>query len=182
MKNISRRNIGGFTLIELLVVVLIIGILSAVALPQYEKAVWKSRTSQLYTLVRSLATAQESYFMANGTYASDFASLDISFDGLQARGSSTLGASTSSNDSVRYNDTFELIINKSNLFTFSIACFIKGPYSGSCIAFPHETTTSSIKNRTFYCIETRQGSFCKKVMGVSEEPVSAYSTKHYLLR
>lgn len=56
----------GFTLIELLVVVLIIGILSAVALPQYTKAVEKSRATEAITTLKSLRDAQEICFMENG--------------------------------------------------------------------------------------------------------------------
>ena len=66
-----------FTLIEVLVVVLIIGILSAFALPQYTKAVEKARAAEAFVVLRNLRDLQEIYYIANGEYASSFEQLGI---------------------------------------------------------------------------------------------------------
>ena len=70
-----------FTLIELLVVVLIIGILTAIALPQYQKAVEKSRFVQLQIAGKALDNAEQLYYLANGDYTADLTQLDIQMPG-----------------------------------------------------------------------------------------------------
>ena len=85
MKNANMSRLGGFTLIELLVVVLIIGILAAMALPQYFKAVERSRMTEAVTLMDSIAKAQRRKYMQINDYAHSFEGLDVSPKGATGR-------------------------------------------------------------------------------------------------
>ena len=73
------QNNKAFTLIELLVVVLIIGILAAVALPQYQQAVNKSRFVNLSTLAKSFVDATKVYHLTTGEYPRDIEALSIDY-------------------------------------------------------------------------------------------------------
>ena len=74
-------NGNGFTLIELLVVVLIIGILAAVALPQYQKTVLKSRVIGAMVACDALFQASERYRLANGSWPISLEELDVDMPG-----------------------------------------------------------------------------------------------------
>ncbi len=163
-----QKRTKGFTLIELLVVVLIIGILSAIALPLYEKTVWKSRSTHLLALVKNLANAQEVYFMENGTYATAFNQLVFDFDILSDKAQGT--SSVSSNDAFRNNDMVRLVVNVfSNVFVLSSAQFKTGPYASCGFIFHHQSNDMKLNPKTLYCVEPstglKQGDFCQKIIG-----------------
>ncbi len=68
----GRERPHGFTLIELLVVVLIIGILAAVALPQYNKAVEKTKLTEVLVNLNALEKATDLYILENGIPSSKY--------------------------------------------------------------------------------------------------------------
>ena len=84
------KNKKGFTLIEMLVVVLIIGILAAVALPQYKKAIFKSRMAEGAVVLRSIYNACDSLILNKGyprcdnRQDEDLSDLDIEIPGEDA--------------------------------------------------------------------------------------------------
>ena len=161
------KNKQAFTLIELLVVVLIIGILAAVALPQYQKAVWKSRAVQLITLAKSLSAAQETYYMASGEWASGFSDLNLEFNGLEPQTDSKLYMSVSGQtDKIKGNDFVELAMNNTSSIVESAALFTTGPYKGAGFIYIHRDPSNTMEKK-LYCSEAVMfkslGKFCKQV-------------------
>ncbi len=120
----------GFTLIELLIVVLIIGILAAIALPQYQLARDKAKFSSIMDLTNSIALAEQRYYLTASAFTSDPALLDIDF------GNATLGSST-----VSYN--------------WGNCYFNAGGNSGGCIL-----NTGGLANTIYFFGNSWKGKSC----------------------
>ncbi len=75
-----QKNKQAFTLVELLVVVLIIGVLSAIAIPMYQGAVDKSHWSTMLPGAKAIKDAEEAIKMTNGAYTDEMANLDVTMN------------------------------------------------------------------------------------------------------
>jgi prepilin-type N-terminal cleavage/methylation domain-containing protein len=73
----TRHSRTGFTLIELLIVTVIIGILTAIAVPKWQTTKGKANTAALKSDLRNLTIAQESYFYENQWYTTDPTALNF---------------------------------------------------------------------------------------------------------
>ena len=134
MKNANESRFYGFTLIELLVVVLIIGILTAVGIAQYQKAVDKSRYATLMPMAKNIHDAQEVFYMGRGDYSDDLSYLDTQLPGEPSGTSANFGdgitAEISSVDNYAYvkmskeglNNNYIIYQNRSLNFPGEIHC------------------------------------------------------------
>jgi len=159
----------GFTLIELLVVVLIIGILAAVALAQYQKVVEKSKATQALTLLKSVGQAAEAYYLANGTEFSSFdeLSLDIPWTGNTQVRSQAQESKSNAEWSLEIEPVSSL-----NVVNIPITR-LTGKYQGAGFFIGIQTTSGHSSTLQIYCFE-------RKTTGAisfdSSLPAGAYCT------
>ena len=139
---------SGFTLIELLVVVLIIGILAAVALPQYQKAVEKSRATQALTALSTAYQAAEAYYLANGTWPTSLDELSIDLPTFAPDG--------------EWNVEFE---------AGTLGIYVSrraGKYVGISFVKQKQPSYNFIPKEKILCTEPKNqydGKYCNKIMG-----------------
>ena len=96
LSRLNKRE--GFTLIELMIVIAIIGILAAIAIPQFSAYRTRSYNSAAQADLRNAATAQEAYYVDEQTYCSDEDSLTGATYGLFLSDNVTLVVDSADND------------------------------------------------------------------------------------
>ena len=165
-----------FTLIELLVVVLIVGILAAVAVPQYQKAVLKSRTVEMQILLEATVKAVDVYYLTHGTYPVSFEELDLDID-LPTGENVCLGSLIPRE--VKRGKNFQLALYDGGIAKrTSVGAFFTTEGKYKCAGFIHHFTgySADMLNKSF-CVESYYdreggaqgtwGAFCTNVMGTT---------------
>ena len=174
-----------FTLIEVLIVVLIIGILAAIAVPQYKKAVELAKTKNAWALLNSVYEAQQRYYLANGKYAAQFDMLDIAVPDWPGRTKFMPNYSTD----VRSNDEWSLQLYTSEYVKYNHILIgrLNGAYRGTMFMINlfgplGENKKMCIHGNGKYGAIKYEGtySYCPKLMKAGNPRSSDWGTVYYM--
>ncbi len=173
----KRRFTGrlGFTLIELLVVVLIIGILVAVAVPQYQKAVEKSKAIESMTLLKSIYNASKVYYLANGVWPTKFAQLDLS---IPWAGKTKVSTSNKITDTVSNEDwSLQMFVDNGNAYEKTIYISrIGGTYARAGFMMCYKCYPSIVPAGTLLCRDPEESGYCTQIFKGKRLYKSDYSS------
>jgi len=180
----------GFTLIELLIVVLIVGILAAIALPQYRKSVDKSRAYTTMNLVRALGESVRRYQLENGAMPFKFSDLDIELPSPSAVSSNACqlavsptgsGYSTSSTDqdTIAQVGDYMVAMNTISPGVTLVPIAARKTTQYGCYGIKYDTSTNTLSCSIHTAI-TGPDNFCEKVLGLKSY-TTASSWKTYKL-
>ena len=172
--------------------VLIIGILAAVAVPQYQKAVVKSKNAEMKHIVKAVAEAERAYYLANGKYAINFNELDIDLPltPQEASGGHVGACNTNAfgTDSGRQGKDYYVALNSDAEVSWLsvVAYWRKGTYK--CAGFGISLTSSS-KTKQLHCREMKkefyykggQDNFCKKIEQGTQLDIDSSDWRYYSL-
>ena len=138
----KKRKEEGFTLIELLVVIIIIGILSAIALPSFLNQANKAKQSEAKTYVGSINKGHQAYYTENTEFTSDMSALGVGIETETTNYKYTVAVNTTNNDALTTGDA----INDDVL----------NSYYG--MVYLEDTTSGGKTSRTILCETKSPGS------------------------
>ncbi len=173
-----KKRSNGFTLIELLVVVLIIGILAAVALPQYQKTVEKTAIAEAMPLLKNLYQATQAYYLTHGEWPTKFNQLDVEVPWTGTERWNTTQYVTDT----RSNDKWSLQLYHEENYHEIWLGRLTGPYVGCGFLVTMRSGNYNCMerfNNTSYRFTKQSGDYCAKIIGLATQPASTTKNARY---